>query len=356
VTRRLKTFRERLASPVGLPKTGELRSDKEVAEAYQHGFEGVIYDPDAADELASETSAAGLEPIAAAAVDRFGLAETGKGKLTLLYPEVWKAFGNSDFYPGIPRQQCGDCVSHSLKHSLLASLSCAVNNGTGSVPKVTEAGLKCGGFHPSPTYWLRHHAGDGWSCAESVRQATGHIGIAVCQEYGDPLNFDLTQYSASVAHKWGRSPPPENIQQQLGGHKVVTSTRCSSFEEIRDLLAAGYGITTCGGEGWSSERDSNGVSRRRGHWSHALCYLGADDTDWAHKNYGGPLILITNSWGKSWNSGPRAIHGDKSIGEIPDGCFWTRWEDCSRRDCYAISSVHGWPNQKLKDWNLRGLI
>ncbi len=67
-------------------------------------------------------------------------------------------------------------------------------------------------------------------------------------------------------------------------HKIRQATELDSFEEVRDFLYQGYGISTCGGEGWSSSRDSNGFSKRRGGWSHAMAYIGADDRDVIKRN------------------------------------------------------------------------
>jgi len=48
-----------------------------------------------------------------------------------------------------------------------------------------------------------------------------------------------------------------------------------------------------------------------------MAWIGADDTDRAHQQYGGPLFLVQNSWGGTWNDGPKKH-------DQPDGSFWIR--------------------------------
>ena len=349
---RLKTYRERFKNNE-LPDPQDFKNVEECVSAYDRGLEGAIYDPDGAEEVES-----GRYGNMADTAQEFGFASQGQGQLNLLYAEVWKAAGRSDFFHGSYNQACGDCVSHSLRHSLMGTLACSVTNGEGSWPDLPDSAYKGGScFHPSPTYWLRGKNSDGWSCATAVQRATDGIGMVACLNYPSPLSVDLANYSKSIAHKWGSQKPPSDVIDQLNDHKVKSSSRCKSWDTVRDALSAGYALCTCGGEGFSKSRDDNGYSKRSGSWSHALTYIGYDDSEWAHKTYGQQLVLILNSWGPSWNSdnGPYP-QGNKSLPKIPRGSFWAKWSDVKNRDCYAISSVVGFPNRKLKNWDLRDLI
>ena len=348
---RLKTYRERFKNNE-LPDPQDFKNVEELVNAYDSGFEGAIYDPDGAEELES-----GPYGNMADTASEFGFAGQGEGKMILLYPEVWKVSGRSDWFHGEPNQACGDCVSHSCKHSLITSLAVSVSNGVGSWPDLPDSAYKYGCMHPSPTYWMRGKNSDGWSCSTAIKKATNNIGMVECKDWGSPLGMNLAAYSKSIAHKWGSTPPPADVQKQLGMHLVKASSRCKSWETVRDAISAGYALCTCGGEGWSKSRDSNGFSKRSGSWSHALTYIGYDDSEWAHKTYGQQLVLILNSWGPSWIGGPRAVHGGGTgAPDIPKGSFWAKWSDCKNRDCYAVSDINGFPNRKLKDWNLRDLI
>jgi hypothetical protein len=172
------------------------------------------------------------------------------------------------------------------------------------------------------------------------------------KNYSD-LNIDLTKYSGSLAGKWGSRTPPEEIKKVGQEHLIRTSTELHSFEEIRDYLANGYGINSCGGEGFSNTRDENGVARRSGSWAHSMAYIGADDRKETKDKYGSPLVLVMNSWGK-WNSGPRQILGTTE--NIPEGSFWAKWNDLKNRDQYAFSSAMGWPSQKLPDYGFNNYL
>ena len=87
-----------------------------------------------------------------------------------------------------------------------------------------------------------------------------------------------------------------------------------------------------------------------------MAYVGVDDTEFAHSQYGGPLVLVLNSWGTSWIRGPRKVQGKDDYPEIPKGSFWARWSELQGRDCYTFSAVNGFPPQKLAPLNLQELI
>jgi hypothetical protein len=348
---RLKTYKERFKNNE-LPDPQDFKTVAQVEAAYRGGFEGAIFDPDSAEEIE-----AGPYGKMADTAQEFGFAGQGEGKLSLIYPEVWKAAGRSDFFHGEPNQGCGDCVSHSVKHTLMASMAVSANNGQGSWPVMPDSAYKFGALHPSPTYWLRGKNSDGWSCGTAIKRASDGIGMVQCIDWPSPLNMSLAAYSKSIAHKWGATSPPADVKAQLGGHKVKASSRCSGWDSVRDAISAGYAICTCGGEGFSKSRDANGVSKRSGSWSHALTYIAVDDTEWARKNYGGPLVLILNSWGPSWNNdnGPYP-QGNTNLPKIPRGSFWAKFSDVKNRDAYAVSDINSFPNRKLKDWSLKDLI
>jgi hypothetical protein len=295
----------------------------------------------------------GMSPHGEENVNRYGLAGSGAGKLTAhwtiverLFPGCWPA----------SRQTLGDCVAHSQRNACLYSVACEIAAGkpdevTGHVeekPSQPDEGMRDGVFSTEAYYWFRRRAArDGWFCEAAAKVAVEETGAWPRKNYPE-LGFDLTKYSGSLATRWGSSPPPENIRTPMAKHRFRTAARCESFEVVRDMLHNGYGITSCGGEGFSSTRDENGVSRRSGKgWAHAMAYIAADDRDEVKAKYDGPLVLVMNSWGK-WNGGPRRVMGTPL--DIPEGSFWARWSDVSRRVAIAMSGFAGWPAQKLPDW------
>ena len=310
----------------------------EVVRMYGEGFMGAKSDPESHAALISEARYRSV----ADAAHANGWADTGKGKLILPSTHVESAFPGC--WPG-PAQERGDCVSHNEKNACLTALVMDVVDGTPDektgkiegLPVVPPKGISEGVLSSEWSYWWRGYNGDGWSCSTAARVSVKH-GVMLRQAYPE-LGIDLSSYSGRLAGKYGRQSPPSKIDDIGRRHLIRDATSLDSAEEWRDALANGYGLSTCGDEGFSSTRDSNGVSRRRGSWSHAMACVGCDDRQWAYDNYGGPLMLILNSWG-IWNDGSRKVHGSNE--QIPKGSFWARWSDVRRRTCYAHTGIGGW--------------
>lgn len=329
----------------------------DVVKAYESGFVGAICDPDETDKLRMAIKAAGGIPDGAMACSTFGLVGSGKGKLSLPYLEILKLY--SDCLPG-PAQGRGDCVSHSTKNAGLLSMCCEITSGkpdevTGKVegaPEVSDAGRLAGVLSTEAIYNWRRHGGDGWFCSAAAKVVMEESGLWLRKNYPE-INVDFTNYSARNAGIYGSRTPPESWLKIGREHLVRTTTLLDSYEELRDMLANGYGVSSCGGEGFSSDRDQNGVSKRKGSWAHAMAYIAADDRPEIIKLYGEPLICVQNSWGM-WNEGSRRIYGTDI--DIPHGAFWARWSDIKNREMIAFSSVMGWPPKKLKSFGALGNI
>ena len=320
---------------------------------YLAGLVGCESTPESQAEFSSWVESQGFSPSGDENVHTYGLYGSGAGKLTAhwtiverLFPGCWPA----------SRQVLGDCVAHSQRNSCLYTIACEIAAGkpdevTGEIegkPEQPDEGVRDGVFSTEAYYWFRRRASrDGWFCESAAKVAVEESGAWPRKSYPE-LGFDLTKYSGSMATRWSATPPPENIRTALAKHRFRTAARCESFETVRDMLANGYGITSCGGEGFSSTRDENGVSRRSGSWAHAMAYIGCDDRDEIKAKYDGPLVLVLNSWGKSWVSGPRRVMGTNL--DIPEGSFWARWSDIRSRSAIAMSGFAGWPSQKLPNW------
>ena len=349
---KLKTLKQRMAEG-SMPEPIEFKSTEDAIKAYESGYEGCIFDPDGAEECEAQE-----DGVFGDAAHKYGIADSGKGKLNLLYPSVWEVSGHDKWFHGHISQPTGDCVARSQSHACITSLALAVHNGNGSWPDIPEEAYASGmPWSPVGTYWLKHGGPSGWSCAAAARESK-KIGLVIGKRYesvGDLLKPE--NYSTATISKYCRSGPPDAAFQELNYCATQTYSRSSTsrFEEIRDALANGYGVSTCGGQGFSRTRDANGVCRRSGHWSHALALIGCDDTDWERKTYGEPLYLVLNSWG-SYVKGPRHPQGNPSFPEIPKGSFWATVSSFSGRDSYIFSVVKGFPPQKLPSWDLKSLI
>lgn len=321
----------------------------EIARMYAGGFAGVYDEPEEREQLTAESGGMYGADIASAN----GWAGSAAGQLVVPFVFTLELFPGC--LPG-PAQQRGDCVSHDMKNTCLTTLACEIKAGipdevTGIVegkPDVSPEGISQGVLSSEAFYWWRRHGGDGWSCPAAARVACNESGLWLRQNYPE-LGVDLTRYSGRNAGLYGRSTPPESFAKQGQKNLARKATQLKSFEEIRDFLHNGYGVSSCGSEGFSGERNEDGVSSRRGSWAHAMSIIGADDRQEIKSKYGQPLVLVQNSWAV-WNSGPRRILG--TLIDIPQGAFWTKWSDVRNRYFVAISGINGWPAKKLPPYQL----
>lgn len=323
-------------------------------DAYEHGLRGTYADPAASERLTLMCLSQGQAPDGGSTCRRYGLVGTAAGKLSPMFAIIDRVFPGS--LPATA-QGVGSCVAHSTRNAALCTLACEIAAGkpderTGLIeaaPVVSEAARLDGVLSTEAIYWFRGHSRrDGWNCDHAAEVICQQSGLWVRKDYPE-IGIDLTTYSAETEVKWGRPLPPDSVSQIGRAHLMRTATRARTFEEVRDLIGNGYGISSCGGESFSSTRDSNGVARRTSAgWAHAMAYLSVDDRDEIKRAYGEPLILVQNSWGPRWGSGGRAVMGTDL--EIPLGSFWAKWSDLKNRYAIALSGVNGWPPQKFDNW------
>ena len=234
-----------------------------------------------------------------------------------------------------------NCVSWA---TATAALTCAVSDivvrgdrEAIALPIATE-----------PIYGLRGHSGEGASCATLARAVCegGKGGLLLRQPYPD-IGEDFTTYAGQKGSRWGGRGTPEKINEEARKHQIKAWHVIESLEEVRDLLANGYGISTCSGYSFSDKRDEWGVSdRTRAGWSHAMSWCGCDDRPATHDKYGDCLICIDQSWG-NWNNG--GWHAD--YGPMPEGAFWILGRHArgmiSSGGSIGFSTVNGWPSRKM---------
>ena len=330
----------------------------DVVAAYETGFKGAYSNPEAAAALREQIKAAGGIPDGAMACSEYKLEETGKGKLSLPVLEILKLY--PDCLPG-GAQGRGDCVSWSTRNACLGTMCCEITSGVPDpnsnklegAPEVSDAGRASGVLATEAFYNWRRHGGDGWSCAEAAQVALNDSGLWLRKKY-DEINVDFTTYSAKNAGIYGSKTPPDSWLEIGKDHRVQTVTEVEEYEAMRDLLANGYCISSCGGESFSSDKDMNGYSKRTAAgWAHAMAYLAVDDRDEIKKLYGEPLVMLQQSWG-NWNDGGRRIFG--TFIDIPIGAFCVKWSDIKNRYMIAMSGVNGWPPKKLKNYGALGNI
>lgn len=345
-----------------------------IQSMYEAGYSGVLVDPEAREQFPQWSKETGGYSSVEDAATSLGWADAGAGQLSLpfiaaleIWPKAW---------PGDAQIE-GSCVGHNGKNAGLTTLSTEIQSGlpdaeTGLVegpPDVPPEGEASGVFSIAGIYPYRNSRGHGWSCFTCAKVMVTVGGMLVARKYDEFGGIDLTNVTRTTENLTPSSLP-EGLRALAKQHQFRTAAEASAFEAVRDALAVGIGLQSCGGEGFSSTRNEHGVARRSGSWSHAMAVFGVDDRPWAHRTYGGPLLLFPNSWGR-WNGGPRDIHDSAQLVPaakradwirkgivnattgnimIPEGSFWARWSDVRNRDYHAMAGAKGWRRQRFTSW------
>lgn len=356
------------------------RSSKKLIKLYEQGYTGTFLEPDVRDQLyidqKKKTGFADFSEVA----HHYNFASKFEFELTL--PWIWEAI----FWPGcLPgaSQQCGDCVAHAasgaqrttIAGDIASGLPDQKTNKIEGIPKVDPVGIRNGVTSSEFQYWWRGYNGDGWSCPAAAKVSLTR-GCALRNKYGV---VDLTQYSGSLAGKYGARPPSEEIAAIGAPYTLHGVVRARTFEELADACGSYRGVSSCGGEGFEAIRNEFGISRQRGGWSHGYKYSGSDGRRKIRQKFGGPLVLGNNNWGR-WNSGPRDIFESaeyvpalsRMIDEvcgyhvdlvaldivnaatgnvmIPHGCWWHKWTEVEDRDYSVYAGIKGWDRPLLPDY------
>jgi hypothetical protein len=317
----------------------------EVIRQYERGFAGALYSEAAHERFLDGCSVKNGDEVCSL----MGYQDTAKGELVVPFRHIIEAYPGS--LPGGGQVE-GCCVSWGQRNANLLTLVCeavsgipdAVSGKVEELPQVSETARKNGVLSNEAIYAFRStKPGHGWFCDEAARVSQTKAGCVLRKDYGV---VNLERYTKETINFWNRRDVSAELLEAFDDHIIREATEVTSFDALRDLLARGFGIQTCGSEGFTHSRDENGVCKRSGSWAHSMAYLGVDDRPWAHEKYGGPLVLIQNSWNE-YLSGPRKIYGTDL--EIPPGSFWARWKDVTRRRMIAMAGANGWERRKLPD-------
>lgn len=340
------------------PDPANLSSPEDCVALYERGFAGVYADPEEEAALLREIEAGGGYRSAQAAIYHGGFFATGEGKLSLPYLAADRLY--PDCLPG-GAQERGDCVSWSLRSAALVSYCASLVYGDNpdrySPPAVVDAARQSGVFSTEVWYWQRGHGGEGWNCGAAAKVALSTAGMMPRRNYPE-IGIDLTTYSGRTAGRWGAISPPPEIQQHLNKNLLSTATVCKTWEDVRDMLANGFAVMTCGGEAFSRTRDDHyGLCERSmGVWRHAMSFIAACDIEEVKRHYGcrtGGIVLVQNSWG-NYCGGKHRIPGTSFY--IPGGSFWARWEDVAGRCMVAVGGGKGFQAQPIPRLSLASII
>ena len=290
---------------------------------YRQGFVGSICDPEDTAKLLGELP---MPVFGAAAHTLYG---SGKDKLSLPFKSLLKF--DSEFGPS-ERQTTGDCVSHSTRNAVDITRAVEIDVKGEREDFVARGATEA-------IYQSRGHKRQGMTCSGAARYVHDKGGILLRQDYGA---VDLSTYNSKTGSQ--HKIPNSVYRDEARKHQVKTISNIRTVDEARDALANGYAISVCSGYGFSSRRDSHGIAKRSGKWSHAMAWIACDDT---LKRLNETLFLVQNSWG-SWNSGPKCC-------DQPEGSFWIREKDArgmlSGGGAWVFSNVDGFPPRKV-EWTI----
>ena len=298
------------------------KTPRSILNLYKDGFIGSVCDEEDTKKLLGEL------PMPVFGSAAYNLQGSGEGKLSLPFKCLLKF--DSGFGPA-EKQTTGDCVSHSTRNAIDITRSVEIVNGEREdfITRGATEGI----------YQSRGHKRQGMTCSGAARYVHQSGGILLRKDYG---KVDLSKYNSTLGAK--HNIPNSIYKDEAQKHQVQTISNIRTVEEARDALANGYAISVCSGYGFSSRRDSNGIAKRSGGWSHAMCWTACDDS---RDRLNETLFLIQNSWG-IWNSGPR-VH------DQPEGSFWIREKDArgmlSGGGAWVFSDVDGFPARKV-EWTI----
>lgn len=252
---------------------------------------------------------------------------------------LWKAYEQikGAKCPARNQRQVGSCVSFGTAKAVEHTMCCEIVAGDPEefrdlAQEVIYGGsrVEVGGGR------LRGDGSVGAWAADFVKK----WGVVARGKYG---SYDLSAYSESTCRRFGDAGVPAELETEAKLHPVSDITQVREWDNAKKLLAAGHGIAICSGQGFSMQRDGNGICKASGSWAHCMAldgYQVADDG----KEYG----HITNSWGPDAHTGP------VGWGEPNTDGFWAASATVARMlgadDSWAFAGVAGWRAAVLPPW------
>lgn len=241
-------------------------------------------------------------------------------------------------------QGTNDCTAFGAGHclSVLKAYNCLKFNEEWQPTIITElvySGSRCeiGRFA-----WR----GQGGASGAATAQCCKVMGVLPRGKY---LNFDFTNYSASLADKLGEQGTPDSIEPLLKEHPVKTVSLVTDTEVALDLISNNYPLTIASRRGFEGRkdrngrllRDSDGCLKAGGSWPHQMSCVAYD------RSPRRPKIGLANSWPADGMTGP--------LDGLPEGCFWIDMNDfqimLNDSDSFVYSDYVGFPSKPL-NWRL----
>jgi len=280
--------------------------------------------------------------------------QEAKGVDTFLYRQLdaaHRARYGKPFVVG--RQAIGDCVSWGAMHAVYCQDSVSWSLGKLPEPPLlpsTEA------LYGGARVEAMRKPGDGAQPYGGFNDgATGFGAAKFLREFGviyrEKVNgIDLTTYSGERAKQWGAyGCGGQNDKGVMDGiakkHPCKHVVAVRTWAELAAALESGYPVTLASSQGFQSVRNKDGIAEASGTWMHQQVAIAI-----RHKKNGSPddLVLILNSWGPNWISGPKVPV------DMPDGSYWARRSVVETRmleDAWAIGDTQGFKYRDIHHGN-----
>lgn len=251
---------------------------------------------------------------------------------------LWEAY-HTLFARGPPdkdQSSIGSCVSFGTNYAVATTLAVQIVQAKGDADQFKDPAeeVTYGGSRVQIGKG-KLGRGDG-SVGAWAAQFVQKWGIVARGKY---TSYDLSTYSVSTCRTLGNAGVPADLQKVAKEHSIKDITSVNSWASAKASLASGYAIAICSDQGFSMQRDKDGICRPSGSWAHCMALIGYATIN--GKEYG----RIQNSWG------PNAHTGPLGPGDPPAGGFYADSAVVGRMlaqgDSWAFSSVATWPSRKL---------
>lgn len=237
--------------------------------------------------------------------------------------------------PPANQGQVGSCVAFGTARAIEYSICAEIVNGQNEeyaklVEEIIYGGsrVEIGGGRLG---W-----GDG-SIGAWAASFVKKYGILDRKVYG---KYDFTKYNETRCREYGKNGVPNDIEPDVKKHPVKETVLVTNTDQAMKALYQGWGISICSGQGFSMRRDSNGICRASGSWSHCMCVCGWTTIE------GKIYFRIDNSWGANAHTGPT---GPGEPG--PEGFYAAETvvnNMLAEKDSFAFSAVEGFPLRKIR--------
>jgi hypothetical protein len=271
---------------------------------------GAIVDKTATDNVCLAIASSGAEPFFADA--KPGLRGFGEGKSVLLQEAELKLFGK---YLPSWNQARGTCVGQGTGRALQDATFWAIAFGD-SIGKPTQLCFEtiyAGSRIQIGKGWLGNQDGaSGAQAAQYVRE----YGLLARGVYG---SIDLSKPREDLAVTWGapRHGVPTALLSESATFKAEAAMKCTTVDTVRDAIAAGYGVTACGGMATHGQRDANGMLAPSPSGGHCQYFCGV------FIDFKGRLVFVDQqSWGTNGpvGGGPWKLHDGREIQPREGAC------------------------------------